>query len=232
MDIAIELRNLTFGYNKKKTLLSKANLKIQKSTVVGIIGASGVGKTSVLRIINGSLVGQGRQKISGSVYLNGQVMEMEEDFFRQTGTVYQSPDNQIIFSSVEDELAFGMENLSIDPSSMAGKIMEVLKVLGIEKLKERNPNELSGGEKQLVVLAAILCLDIEIIILDECMTQIDTEGRRLIMDAILRMKDNGKTVLMVEHDYENLKVADQVYRLKNQCLELVEKGSLEDHGLH
>lgn len=232
MSLAIELKHLTFQYNKHKVILKDASLEVAKGALVGLIGDSGVGKTSVLRMINGSLVSEGRQKLSGRISLNGVLMEKEEDFFRQTGTVYQNPDNQIIFSSVEDELAFGMENMCISPELMGDKITQALDLLGIKHLRKRNPNELSGGEKQLIILAAILCLDIDIIILDECMTQIDTAGRKLIIEAIKRMKGSGKTVLMVEHDYENLSIVDQVYRIENQKIVSVDKRSLESYAIH
>lgn len=226
MAAAVILENLSFQYSKHKIILNKVNLTLNKGTVTGIIGESGIGKTSILRIINGSMMSDNHFKIEGSIRLNGLLMKKEEDYFRQTGTVYQNPDNQIIFSNVEDELAFGMENMGVEAELMTAKIIEVLKLMGIMHLRERNPNELSGGEKQLVILAAILCLDIEIIILDECMTQIDYEGRSLIIEAIERLRRDGKTIIMVEHDYENLAMADQVYRLIDQQLVQVDKGSL------
>ncbi|MBS7526897.1 ABC transporter ATP-binding protein [Fusibacter paucivorans] len=224
---AIQLEALTFQYNKRKKILDNVNLSIGKGEAVGIIGESGVGKTTLLRLMNGSYFHEYERQIKGSIFIDGQRMAKEEDFFQKIGTIYQNPDNQIIFSNVTDELAFGMENMCISPEIMRSKIDEVLKMLAIEHLRDRNPNTLSGGEKQLVTVAAILCLDIGILILDECMAQVDAKGKVLITEAIRRMKTHHKTVVMVEHDYENLRPCDRIYKMEAGKLQMVAKEDLK-----
>jgi energy-coupling factor transporter ATP-binding protein EcfA2 len=224
--MAIRLEALSFQYNRRKKILEDVNMQIESGQVVGIIGESGVGKTTLLRLMNGSFFHEYAHKIKGNIYIDSKQMQKEEDFFQKVGTIYQNPDNQIIFSNVTDELAFGMENMYTHPSVMHEKIDEVLKLLDIEHLRHRNPNTLSGGEKQLVTVAAILCLDIDIVILDECMAQVDTKGKVLIKEAIRRMKAHQKTIVMVEHDFENLQCCDQIYQLREGVLSPVSKEAL------
>jgi energy-coupling factor transporter ATP-binding protein EcfA2 len=224
---AIRLEALSFQYNKRKKILSDVNMAVEKGEVVGIIGESGAGKTTLLRLMNGSYFHEYERNIKGRIFIDGQHMAKEEDFFQKIGTIYQDPDNQIIFSNVTDELAFGMENMCISPEVMKRKVDEVLKMLAIEHLRDRNPNTLSGGEKQLVTVAAILCLDIDIIILDECMAQVDTKGKALIAEAIRRMKAHCKTVVMVEHDYENLSLCDCIYKIADGKLQAIAREDLK-----
>jgi energy-coupling factor transport system ATP-binding protein len=136
--------------------------------------------------------------------------------------VYQDPDTQIIFSCVEDEMAFGPENLCISREDILKRIDHILELLDIQGLRYRNPNKLSGGEKQLVVLASILTLDVDIIILDEAMSQVDRQGKKRILKAIQRMKSAGKSIIMVEHTIENLSISDEILLLKEGKLQKFE----------
>ncbi len=212
----VEVDRVSFRYqNSAKPVLTDINLGVRRGQVVGIVGLSGSGKTTLMNILNGIIPRRINGDFQGRVLLNGQEITEKDVFELSTviATVFQDPDSQIVFSSVEDEIAFGPENLCVPPDEILQRIDDITELLQIENLRYRNPNNLSGGEKQLVVIASVLSLNVEILILDECMAQIDNKGRQLIMAAIKNLRDSGKTIIMVEHDFSNLAYADQIYLL-------------------
>lgn len=224
-DIFLEGKDLYFRYNEKDPpVIDGVNITLEKGKVIGIVGLSGSGKTTLIQILNGLIPKRIQGSFDGSVILKGKDFNGIElqNISREIGTVYQDPDTQIIFSRVEDELAFGPENLCIEKEEILKKIEEALKLLNIEHLRYRNPNKLSGGEKQLVVIASILTLDVDILILDESMSQIDERGKKLIKKGIESMKSAGKAIIMVEHDIENLSIADEIFLLKDGKLKKFE----------
>jgi energy-coupling factor transport system ATP-binding protein len=141
------------------------------------------------------------------------------------GIVFQDPDTQLFSPTVEDELAFGPENLCIERDEIDIRIENSISQVGMENYRLDSPNHLSGGQKQLVALASVLSLKPEILILDEAMAQIDAEGRKLIKETIRSLKETGKTLVLVEHDMENLDIADRILVLKDGKLDAF-KGSL------
>jgi len=224
-DIFLEGKNLSFSYNEKDPpVIDGVNITLEKGKVVGIVGLSGSGKTTLIQVLNGLIPKRIQGSFDGSVILKGKNFKDIDlqNISQEIGTVYQDPDTQLIFSWVEDELAFGPENLCMDKEVILKKIEEALKLLNIEHLRYRNPNKLSGGEKQLVVIASVLTLDVDILILDESMSQIDEKGKELIKKGIESMKSAGKAIIMVEHDVENLSVADEIYLLKEGKLKKFE----------
>lgn len=214
----LELENVSFSYHKNREILSKANASFNKGSINGIVGLSGSGKTTLIRLINGSLIRDGVYDFQGSIKVFEKDIKTQKDINRFIGTVYQDPDNQIIFTKVIDEVVFGMENYNKSSSYMDTKLVEVLELLGIDYLKLRDPNQLSGGEKQLVVLASILTLDVEILVLDECMTGVSYNSRLKVLEIIKKLKDQGKCIVMVEHDYENLLDTNKIYELHKGLL--------------
>lgn len=212
----IQINNLSFKYSKSpKTILNNINLKVSKSETIAIVGLSGCGKTTLIQCLNGIIPKIYEGDYSGQVLINGEDIKNTEisELATQIGTVFQDPDTQIVFSTVEDELAFGPENLCIEPFEIKKRIDEISKLLNITKLIDRNPNNLSGGEKQLVVLGSVLTLGVEVLILDECMSQVDEKGKKQIRESIRNLKAQGKTIVMIEHDFKNLSVADRVLNL-------------------
>lgn len=129
------------------------------------MGSSGSGKSTLLKIINGTI---DTSKLQGDYRRPDNV---------RFGSVYQNLDNQIIFPNVLDELVFGMENLCFSKKQMDEKLLNVTQLLGIDHLLSEETRHLSGGEKQLVIMASILCLDVEVLILDECLSQVDQKGK-------------------------------------------------------
>jgi len=216
VEAAFKLEHLTFKYKKNsKEILSDISCEIPKGQITGIMGPSGAGKTTLIKLLNGVICLNDHKGAQGDIFLLGKKVRdlPKEHIFLHVGTVLQDPDTQIIFTNVEDELAFGMENYCIEPQIIEQKISEMLTFLGIEALRHRDPNTLSGGEKQLVILAAILCLDVEIIILDECMSQVDQLGRKRIQEMIEKLYNHGKTIIMIEHEIENLSLAQSILYL-------------------
>lgn len=211
----IELNDVSFYYNKKRTILENVSLIVKPGEIVGIIGPSGEGKTTLLRLINGTFSIEDKYHLDGEIKLKDiSIKEYGDQLYRTVGTIYQNPDNQIIFTNVVDEIVFGMENHQYTKEQMDEKLDEILKLLDIRHLVDRNPNHLSGGEKQLIVLASILCLDVDILLLDEAFAAVDTEREPMIMEVIEKLaKEQNKTIVMVEHDMSHLTIADNVYQL-------------------
>src|SRR6056297_2119418 len=224
-DILLQGKNIYFRYSDKSPqILKNINIGLQSGKIIGIVGLSGSGKTTLMQILNGIIPKKIQGLYEGRVLIKGEDISKKEmgNISREIGTVFQDPDTQIIFSCVEDEMAFGPENLCIEKEDILKKIEEVLDILDIKHLRYRNPNKLSGGEKQLVVIASILTLDVNILILDECMSQIDDKGKVLIKKGIEKLRDSGKGIIMVEHDLDNLSIADDIFVLNEGELKIFE----------
>lgn len=223
---AIELSSIEFGYSQKRLILDQVSLSIKKGEIIGIVGPSGEGKTTFLKLINGTFREEDLYSIKGSVKIHGKALKSYNDLLYKTiATIYQNPDDQIIFTSVIDELVFGMENHQVPVDAMKKKLDYVLELLKIEELVDRDPNQLSGGEKQLVVLASVLCLDVDIILLDEAFAAVDADREPMVMDALRAISKDGKTIVMVEHDYSHLTIADRIIELKEGTMrEVINRG--------
>ena len=145
----------------------------------------------------------------------------------EVGIVFQNADNQLFSFTVEDEIAFAPENLCLPPETIRRKVDEVSKLLGIEHIREAHPHILSGGEKSLVVLAAVLALDPPVLILDEVMSQLDAKGKKRVSDVIKQLRDMGKTIIMVEHDLKGIAFADRFLELRDGKLKNYENSKLD-----
>ncbi|MBN2286597.1 MAG: ABC transporter ATP-binding protein [Tissierellales bacterium] len=219
--IALQAEKISFRYHENSPfILNHINLSLRKGEIIGIVGLSGSGKSTLISILNGIIPKRINGLIDGKVLINQEDIASKNlsELSTQIGTIFQDPDSQIVFSCVEDELAFSPENLCYDPIYIKNSIQNVVKTLGIEHLLYRNPNHLSGGEKQLIALASVLTLNAGIIILDETMSQIDEAGKKMIKNAVITLKNEGKAILMVEHDLNNLDIADQIILLTNGTL--------------
>lgn len=183
---------------------------------MGIVGLSGIGKSTLCFCLSGIIPHVYGGIMEGEVLLNGQSSrELSLPTIATTlGLVFQNPDHQLFAFNVEDELAFGPENLCVPRAEIARRIEEVLAIVGMQDYRHANPQQLSGGQRQLIAVAAVLCLQPEILIFDEAMSQIDAEGRAKLKAVMLRLKDQGKTMVMIDHDLDNLQIADRVLVLK------------------
>ncbi|MFA6941653.1 MAG: ABC transporter ATP-binding protein, partial [Clostridiaceae bacterium] len=205
----------------KTNILRGVNLKVKKGEILALVGLSGCGKTTLCHCMCGIIphVFQGDYK--GKVLINGNLAaDMKlPSIAAKLGIVFQDPDTQLFSPVVEDEIAFGPENLCIERDEIGKRIGDALKKVRMERYRFESPAILSGGQKQLIALASVLSLNSEILIFDEAMSQIDSEGKRIIKEMIGQLKNLGKTIIMVEHDFENLDIADRIMVMKNGILE-------------
>ena len=228
MTTPIEINNLTFSYKNNNKIIDNINLKVNKGEILAVVGLSGSGKTTLCYCLSGIIPHIYSGNLSGEVFIKGNsILDMKmPQIATNIGIVFQNPETQIFFPVVENELAFGPENLCIKRDEIGKRIEEVLSLLNIEDKRYAKTEHLSGGQKQLIALASVLTLKPDILIFDEVMAQIDSKGKKAIKDIILQLKQEGKTVIMVEHNLDNIEIADRKLVLKQGRLKQFE-GSLQ-----
>lgn len=199
----ININNLTFKYSKShKKALNDISLNISDSEFVLITGPSGCGKTSLIRCINGLIPSFYGGEISGAVIVQNinTIKTPTNEMAKKVGMVFQDPENQLIATDVEREIAFGLENLGFSKIIIAKRIEEVLDTVGIDHLRYRQISSLSGGEKQKTAIASVLVLHPEILLLDEPTSELDPKGAEEVLHLIRRLnEDLGLTVVLIEH---------------------------------
>ena len=209
----IEVKNLTFRYdteylNSEETL-SNLNLTVEKSSFTVILGHNGSGKSTLAKMLNGL-----NRPSSGDILVDGINTRDEENEFlikKKVGMVFQNPDNQLVASIVEEDVAFGPENLGLEPKVIRQRVDEALKAVGMYEFRNSTPHHLSGGQKQRIAIAGIIALEPECIVLDEPTAMLDPKGRQEIINTILRLnKEKGITVVLITHYMEEAEKADRV----------------------
>lgn len=216
--IPIKAENLSFQYRQNsKIILQNIDLTVDKGEILAVAGLSGAGKSTLCYCLCGIIPHVYNGLMTGNVYINGKNTRdlTLPQIATMLGIVFQNPDNQLFSFSVEDEIAFGPENLCVPRSEIERRVTETLKTVGMQEFRHAGPQQLSGGQRQLISLAAVLSLQPEILIFDEAMSQIDSAGKKLVRDMILKLKEEGKTIIMVEHDFENLALADRILVLRD-----------------
>lgn len=227
----LEIRKLNFSYGKEGPRIIKGvNLTISRGEVFSIIGLSGCGKSTLCYCICGIIPHIYGGFYSGEILIFGEVIkDMRLPIIStKIGIVFQDPDTQLFSPTVEEEIAFGPENLCLERSKIGERIDECLELTGLRHHRFSHPEKLSGGEKQLVAIASVLALKPEIIIMDESLSQIDSEGRGMIKDTILKLRGRGKTIITVEHDTHNLDISDRVFLMRNGGLKEIDKNRAGD----
>jgi len=213
----IEINNLTFSYVDGDAVLRDISFSVSAGEVFVIAGLSGSGKTTLCRILCGVIPHAVKGVISGQIT----VMDIDprDAGLPQTalraGLVFQDADSQIICTTVEDELAFGLENLCRPPDEIRHRVDELLAEFGLEGMRHTNPSSLSGGQKKLLTIAAVLAPAPPILVLDEPMSGLDGDGRALVRAAIERQRSQSRAVIIVEHDMNLVTFADRWLLLKN-----------------
>lgn len=222
----IELKNIKFSYEPEEQAmaLNDVSFTIQKGEWVAIIGHNGSGKSTLAKTINGLLLPQG-----GSVKVDGMALNEENvwEIRKRVGMVFQNPDNQFVGSTVEDDVAFGMENQGIPREDMLLRVEDALAQVRMLDFKQREPARLSGGQKQRVAIAGVVALSPEIIILDEATSMLDPEGREEVIETIQKIKEkNHLTVLSITHDIDEAARANRVLVMRQG--QLVQEGTPEE----
>lgn len=196
--------------NHATDALTDISLHVQKGEWVAVVGRSGSGKSTLARLLNGLLLPS-----SGTVTVQKWTTEANAEKIRlAVGFVFQNPDNQIVTTIVEDDLAFGLENRGWPPEQISRRVAAVAKELGIETLLKRDVSRLSGGQKQRVALGGVLAPDPDILVLDEATSMLDPAGQREWLSLLKKLHRKGKTILSITHDPEELLFADRVLALK------------------
>lgn len=217
MDI-IKTDKLTFSYEgSEKNVIENLNLNIEKGSFTAIIGHNGSGKSTFAKHINAILLPSG-----GSISVCGMDTRDEKLLYelrKRAGMVFQNPDNQIVATIVEEDVAFGLENMGVEYEEMHRRVDEAIQAVGMEKYRRRAPHLLSGGQKQRVAIAGILAMQPECIVLDEPTAMLDPEGRREVMDTIHRLnREKNITIVLITHYMEEVTYADRVVVLNEGCV--------------
>ena len=214
MNKILEVENLVFKYEKESDVnqLNGVSFSITKGEWVSIIGQNGSGKSTTARLIDGLF-----EEFEGKVKIDGELLTAENvwNLRRKIGMVFQNPDNQFVGATVEDDVAFGMENQGIPREEMIKRVDEALLAVNMLDFKTREPARLSGGQKQRVAVAGIIALRPEIIILDESTSMLGPTGRQEIMRVIHEIKEKYQlTVLSITHDLDEAASSDRILVMK------------------
>lgn len=238
MDNIIEVRNLKYKYDSESEnyTLNDVSFQVKKGEWLSIVGHNGSGKSTTVRLIDGLLEAE-----SGDIIISGDKLTAENvwEKRRQIGMVFQNPDNQFVGATVEDDVAFGLENQGLDYDLMVERVQQALEFVSMQDFKEREPARLSGGQKQRVAVAGVLALRPDIIILDEATSMLDPEGRLDLIQTVKKIKDgNQLTVISITHDLDEIALSDRVLVMKEGQVEstatpreLFSREDLEELGL-
>ncbi|HPX93270.1 MAG TPA: energy-coupling factor transporter ATPase [Bacillota bacterium] len=211
----IKFQNVSFSYGAMQGQRSiqavrQLSLSIERGAHVALIGRNGSGKSTMARLMNGLLLPD-----EGLVMVGGKLTADDDSIYeirRQCGMVFQNPDNQIIGTTVKDDVAFGPSNLGLPPEEIFRRVDQSLAMTGLSDLKDRAPHELSGGQKQKLAIASVLAMRPDCLILDEATAMLDPVARREVMALITRLKkDQGITIVQITHHMEEALLADYVY---------------------
>lgn len=211
----ISLENVVFSYSDSendliaKNAIDGVSLDIEKGEFVALLGHNGCGKSTVAKHLNAMLLPD-----SGKVYVDGDDTADEDKTFeirKKVGLVLQNPDNQLVASIVEDDVAFGPENLGIEPDEIRRRVDFALKAVGMYDYRESAPFKLSGGQKQRVAIAGILAMQPQCIVLDEPTAMLDPNGRDEVLSTLLKLnREDGITVVLITHYMEEAVLSDRV----------------------
>ena len=226
MQPIIEMKDLTFRYQEEDQTpaLNKVSLSINQGEWIAIIGHNGSGKSTLAKTINGLLLPE-----SGSIKVNGQEINEKTiwEVRRNVGMVFQNPDNQFVGSTVEDDVAFGLENQGVPREEMLVRVKQSLEQVRMAEFMRKEPSRLSGGQKQRVAIAGIVALRPNVIILDEATSMLDPEGRLEVIATVKKIKEeNNLTVLSITHDIDEAANANRIFVMKKG--ELIQEGTPEE----
>ncbi|MBQ7283755.1 MAG: energy-coupling factor transporter ATPase [Oscillospiraceae bacterium] len=210
MQEMIKATNLWFGYSEEKEKALKGiSFSASKGEFIAVLGSNGCGKSTLAKHFNAILVPE-----QGQVSIQGMLTSDDDRLFdirQKVGMVFQNPDNQIVATIVEEDVAFALENMGVEPAEIRRRIDEAMEKTGVYKFKNKAPHHLSGGQKQRVAIAGIIAMRPDCIVLDEPTAMLDPEGRRLVLKTIKTLnKEYGITVILITHYMDEAAQADRI----------------------
>lgn len=211
----IEVKNVGFQYAKseeRESALKQISFSVEKGEFISLVGKNGCGKSTLAKLLNGLF-----EPSEGTVSVSGVDTSNEDTIFEvrsKAGMVFQNPDNQMVATIVEDDVAFGPENLGVEPSEIIKRVDESLGAVGMSEYKNSTASRLSGGQKQRVAIAGVLAMKPEIMILDEATSMLDPDGREEVMSVVKKMNDGGITIINITHDMSEVALSQRVIVLK------------------
>ena len=219
MKSVVDVKNLSFRYKESQEYYDVKDITfhVKRGEWLSIVGHNGSGKSTTVRLIDGLFEAE-----SGEIVINGQQLTEETvwSIRRQIGMVFQNPDNQFVGATVEDDVAFGLENQGLSRQEMKKRVEEALDLVGMLDFKKREPARLSGGQKQRVAIAGVVALRPAILILDEATSMLDPEGRRELIETVQGIrKDYDMTIISITHDLEEVAMSDRVLVMKKGAIE-------------
>ena len=219
METIIEIKDLAFRYQKDQEHydVNHISFHVKHGEWLSIVGHNGSGKSTTVRLIDGLLEAE-----SGEIWIDGKLLTSENvwEMRRKIGMVFQNPDNQFVGATVEDDVAFGLENQGLPLDQMKKRVAESLALVGMEEFSKKEPARLSGGQKQRVAIAGVVALRPDILILDESTSMLDPEGRLELIKIVQEIrKDHKMTVISITHDLEEVALSDRVLVMKKGAIE-------------
>jgi len=214
MDTIIEFKDISFCYAADENeiphkIFKNFNLQLERGSFTAILGHNGSGKSTLAKLCNGLL-----KPTSGSVLVNNMNTideKVELEIKKNVGMVFQNPDNQIVAVIVEEDVAFGLENLGVPPKEIRTRVDDALKAVEMYDYREHEPHKLSGGQKQRVAIAGVIAMQPECIVFDEPTAMLDPKGRKEVLDIITRLnKEWGKTIVLITHYMDEAILAKRV----------------------
>lgn len=222
-DPMIQLKDIRFAYEqgedeKEQPLqyaLDGVTFDVERGSFIAIVGSNGSGKSTIAKHMNALLL-----PTSGTVLVDGMDTAVVSqtapwEIRKKVGMVFQNPDNQLVSSIVEDDVAFGPENIGIDPAEIRRRVDESLNLVGMYEHRKKGPHLLSGGQKQRVAIAGVIAMDPECVVFDEPTAMLDPKGRREIMGIIKKLHSQGRTVVLITHFMEEAAEADRIIIMEN-----------------
>ena len=212
MDTIIELKNVSFVYETEEAAqpaVKHVDLSVRRGEFLAVVGHNGSGKSTLAKLLNAILL-----PTEGQMLVEGMDTADEENVYeirRRVGMVFQNPDNQIVATIVEDDVAFGPENLGVPPAEIRARVDEALRAVGMSDYRLYEPHKLSGGQKQRVAIAGVIAMRTDCVIFDESTAMIDPKGRREVLETVQKLnRELGITVVFITHFMEEAALADRV----------------------
>ena len=221
MQKILEIKNLTYQYEESSDIyaVNDVSFDVFRGEWVSIIGRNGSGKSTTARLIDGLMAAA-----SGEIIIDGQTLTEKNvwELRQKVGMVFQNPDNQFVGSTVEDDVAFGMENHGVPREEMLARVNAALERVNMQEFKTKEPARLSGGQKQRVAIAGIVALRPDIIILDEATSMLDPKGRLEIIQVVREIKGQyGLTVISITHDLDEASLSDKIIVMRDGKIEQI-----------